>query len=273
MRIRKQAALLVIAVVTTAVVAVGVTTVFTAGASTGPTTYYGCLRSGKLIDVGVTAPTCPGSASQISWNSQGSSGPTGPQGPVGEASVVDVPAASEFVNPCPQPPGPTGSGTGGGVQAFLSIPGIPGESTDSNHTGQIDVLSWSLGLAGGAAGSSCVGSHSATGQQGTSGQQLSIVKYIDKASPELMLSAGDGNHLGTIVLTVRKAGASQDYLSYTFSNAFVSGVQWLSGGNIPQEEVTFQYGQVSISYTPQNTDGTFVSPILSCFDINLQQSC
>jgi type VI secretion system secreted protein Hcp len=272
MRIRKQAALLGIAVIATAVVAVGVTTVFTAGASTGPTTYYGCLRSGKLIDVGVTAPTCPGSAGQISWNSQGSPGPTGPQGPVGEASVVNVPAASEFVNPCPEPPGPTGSGTGG-VSAFLSIPGIPGESTDSNHTGQIDVLSWSLGLAGGAAGSSCVGSHSATGQGGASGQQLTIVKGIDKASPELMVSAGDGNHLGTIVLTVRKAGASQDYLTYTFSNAFVTGVQWLSGGNLPQEEVTFEYTQVKISYTQQNADGTFANPILSCFDINLQQSC
>ncbi len=274
MKFSKQATLLVIATVATAVLAVGVTAAVTAGASTGGSTYYACLRSGKLIDVGVAAPSCPGGTSQISWNSQGSAGQAGPQGPVGQASVVNLPAASEFASPCPQPPGPSGSGTpsSSATQAFLNIPGIPGESTDPNHTGQIEVLSWSLGLAGSAAGSSCAASHSATGQ-GASGQQLSIVKRVDKASPQFMVLAGSGGHFTTATLSMRKAGASQDYLSFTFSNVYVTGVQWLGGGDIPEEEATFQYSQMSISYAQQNSDGTFAPPILTCFDINLQQSC
>src|SRR5580658_6263168 len=40
-------------------------------------TYYACLKSGKLTKVGTTAPTCPSSATQISWGSQGPPGPAG----------------------------------------------------------------------------------------------------------------------------------------------------------------------------------------------------
>src|SRR3974390_453199 len=103
MKFGKQVTLLVIAVVATAVLAVGVTAAVTAGASTGGTTYNACLKSGKLLDVGVATPTCPGGASPISWNSQGSPGPTGPQGPVGQASVVNAAAASDFASACPEP--------------------------------------------------------------------------------------------------------------------------------------------------------------------------
>jgi type VI secretion system secreted protein Hcp len=274
MRISKPAALLVVAVVATAVVAVGMTTVFTAGASTGPTTYYGCLRSGKLIDVGVTAPTCPGSASQISWNSQGSVGPAGTQGPVGQASVVDVPAASLFANPCPQPPPPPPTSSSSGVQMWLNIPGVPGESTDANHMNQIDVSSFSLGVGGSGGGASCAGNHSSTGQ-GASGLQFSIVKKVDKSSPTLTLGSATGVHYPTVTLTMRKGGASQDFLTYTFSTVFVTEVQWggSNGSDELQEGVTFQYSQVSVSYSQQNSDGSFASPIQTCFNFESQQSC
>jgi type VI secretion system secreted protein Hcp len=275
MKIRKQAALLVIAVVATAVVAVGATTVFTAGASTGPTTYYGCLRSGKLIDVGVTAPTCPGSASQISWNSQGSAGPAGTQGPAGQASVVDLPAQSLFANPCPQPPPPPPTPSSSGVQMWLNIPGVAGESTDANHMNQIDVSSFSFGVGGSGGGASCAGDHSPTGQ-GASGLEFSIVKNVDKSSPALTLASAAGQHYPTVTLTMRKGGASQDFLTYTFSTVFVTEVQW-GGSNgsseRPQEGVTFRYSQVSISYSQQNSDGSFVSPIQTCFNFDSQQSC
>jgi uncharacterized protein YjbI with pentapeptide repeats len=35
----------------------------------GPTTFYACLQAGTLTQVGVSAPTCPGGATQVSWNS------------------------------------------------------------------------------------------------------------------------------------------------------------------------------------------------------------
>jgi hypothetical protein len=70
--------------------------VVVAGASGPGTTYYACLKSGKLTAVGTTPPTCKSGATVISWNSQGPAGPpgasgapgsVGPQGPAGPGPV------------------------------------------------------------------------------------------------------------------------------------------------------------------------------------------
>jgi hypothetical protein len=66
------------AVVIVSAFSAGVTSVITAGATTPNTTYYACLKAGKLTQVGTSAPTCKGTATQISWNSQGSPGPVSP---------------------------------------------------------------------------------------------------------------------------------------------------------------------------------------------------
>jgi type VI secretion system secreted protein Hcp len=271
MDVKKKVRFFVVVGLVAAAAAAGATVAVAAGPSTSGSTYYACLRSGKLIDVGVAAPTCPGTSQQISWNSQGSPGATGPQGPVGQASVVNVPNASLFSNPCPQSPGVNSGPTG--TQAFLDIPSIPGESTNSNHLNQIDLLSWSLGIAGGSSAASCAGSHSSAG--GVSGDQLTVVKYVDKASPPIMIGAAGGSNLGKVTLTVSKVsnGTTTDYLVYTFTNTVTTGVQWLSGGGQPEEQVTFDYGAIQVNYSPQNPDGTLGSPIVACFNIVTQAGC
>jgi hypothetical protein len=52
-----------------------------AGAAGSITTYYACLKGGKLTEVGTSSPTCPTGATVISWNSTGPKGPKGPRGP------------------------------------------------------------------------------------------------------------------------------------------------------------------------------------------------
>ena len=276
MNLKKQVTLLVIAVVATAMLAVGLTAAVTAGASTGGSTYFACVKSGKLIDVGVAAPSCPGGTSQISWNSQGSPGPTGAQGPVGQASVVNVAAASAFASDCPEPPAPSDPSTqpSGGINASLSIPGVTDMKNGvSTPDAPIHLLSWSSGVAGPGEDTSCAAGRSATGQ-GASGLEFSVVKDVDQSSPVLFASAASGNHYPTATLSVRKSGASQDYLTYTFSTVFVTKVQWAhEGEGNPTEEVTFQYGKLGVSCTPQNSDGSYGTAIQTCFDINLQLAC
>ena len=80
---------------------VGMTLALSAGATGSSTTYYGCLKGGKLSSVGTAAPTCPTAATQISWGAQGPTGATGAQGPVGQASVVDTSPGSLFAEPLP----------------------------------------------------------------------------------------------------------------------------------------------------------------------------
>lgn len=45
------------------------TAAVTAGASGSGSSYYACLKAGKLTKVGTAAPACTGSATQISWPS------------------------------------------------------------------------------------------------------------------------------------------------------------------------------------------------------------
>jgi hypothetical protein len=68
---------LVAALGTSAVAAAGTFSPETAGAKP---TYYACLKSGKLTQVGTAKPACAVGASVISWNATGPAGPAGVNG-------------------------------------------------------------------------------------------------------------------------------------------------------------------------------------------------
>jgi hypothetical protein len=79
-------------VIVTAIVAagltVGATAAVDAGASGSSVTYYACLKSGKLTDVGTSSPTCKSGAALISWSSQGPQGLPGANGTDGTNGVT-----------------------------------------------------------------------------------------------------------------------------------------------------------------------------------------
>jgi len=103
---------------------------------------------------------------------------------------------------------------------------------------------------------------------------VTIVKRLDKASPKLMLAVVTGQHLGTITLSLSKGGT--DYLVITLENAVASSFQSLgsNGGDpTPREQVTFNATKVTMQYQAQRADGTFDSPIITCFDLVIQQAC
>ena len=88
---------------------------------------------------------------------------------------------------------------------FAKIGDIKGESTDAKHKDEIEVLSFSWGVAttpptGGGAGG---GAGKATFQD------LTIVHPIDKATPALLQACATGRHLKDATITHRKAGGSQ----------------------------------------------------------------
>ncbi|HYG34735.1 MAG TPA: type VI secretion system tube protein Hcp [Clostridia bacterium] len=120
------------------------------------------------------------------------------------------------------------------------------------HAGEIDVLAWSWGLAN--AGSS---------QPGTAGkvnvQDLSFTKWVDKASPKLMLGVCNGKHFPEAVLTLRKAGDRPfEFLKITLSEVVVSSVSTGGSGGEDRltENVTLRFSKVKVEYTVQKPDGT-----------------
>jgi type VI secretion system secreted protein Hcp len=86
---------------------------------------------------------------------------------------------------------------------FAKIGDIKGESLDAKHKDEIEVLSFSWGVANsGSAGS---------GAGRATFQDLSIVHGIDKATPELLKACATGLHIKDATITHRtRARASRN---------------------------------------------------------------
>lgn len=152
---------------------------------------------------------------------------------------------------------------------LLKIDGIDGESVIDTHEGEIDVLAWSWSIA--QSGSLHVGGGGGAGMADV--QDVSLTKYIDKASVDLMLACLKGEHLKEAVLTVRQVAGETtigiDILVITMSSVLVSSVS--NGGSSDYERltenVTLNFGKVKVSYTPQNADGSAGAAIDFTFNI------
>jgi type VI secretion system secreted protein Hcp len=135
------------------------------------------------------------------------------------------------------------------IDMYMNLAPIKGESTDPGHVGWVDVLAFSWG-------ESEVISQPAGGgvQMGKPNiQDLTITKYVDKASVPLLL-AGIKNQppiLGaTLVARQNNAATPYIFLTYTLSNVFVTSVsQGGSGGEDKfTENVSFAFQKIQWAY-------------------------
>ena len=140
------------------------------------------------------------------------------------------------------------------VDMFIKIGDIEGESKDTTHEGEIDVISWNWGLS--QAGTFHTGGGGGAGK--ASVQDLVITKKVDKASPILMQSCCKGSHIEEIVLTVRKAGDDPlEYLILTLTKAMVTSVSASapSGDSDIMEDVTLNFAEFKVAYEAQDDTG------------------
>ena len=140
------------------------------------------------------------------------------------------------------------------VDMFLKVEGIEGESKDKAHGKEIDVLAWSWGMS--QSGTSHIGGGGGAGKVNV--QDISLTKYIDKSSPDLMLACCNGKHLGEAKLTVRKAGENPlEYLIITMTDVLVSSVSTGGSGGEDRltENVTLNFAKVKVEYTEQTAKG------------------
>lgn len=106
-------------------------------------------------------------------------------------------------------------GRGWSASAFLFLPGIPGDSTDANHPGWIDVQQFQFGVA-------------RTPQAGApSLSDLLVLKGVDSASPLLALQCALGTALTNATLEFMTTFGTNSLLQYQVSLEEV----WLSGVN------------------------------------------
>ncbi|MCL2075108.1 MAG: type VI secretion system tube protein Hcp [Betaproteobacteria bacterium] len=149
---------------------------------------------------------------------------------------------------------------------FLKLTGIDGESLDSTHKNEIELLSWRWCVTqesnmhsgfGGGAGKATVG-------------DLSFQHAIDRATPNLLKYCLTGKHISEAVLTVRKAGGTPlEYLKITMTDVIVTKVEPMGNSSSERiyEEVALAFSKVSQEYVIQNQQGGSGGTITATFDI------
>src|ERR1700748_1652898 len=140
------------------------------------------------------------------------------------------------------------------MDMFMKIDPLKGESNDKTHKGEIDVLAWSWGVSN--SGSAHVGGGAGAGKANV--QDLSFTKYIDKASPDLMLASCNGKHFDKATLVVRKAGTTPlEYLTITMKEVLITSVSTGGSGGEDRltENVSSNFADVTVAYIEQTKGG------------------
>ena len=144
------------------------------------------------------------------------------------------------------------------MDMFLNMgANIKGETQDSAQkaAGDIDILAWSWGMSN--AGSFHGGGGGGAGKANF--QDISLTKYIDKASTAIMIALAKGSHIPECKILIRKAGEGQQkYLQITMEEVLVTSISTGGSGGEDRltENVTLNFGKVNFAYTPQDSKGT-----------------
>jgi type VI secretion system secreted protein Hcp len=156
------------------------------------------------------------------------------------------------------------------VDAFLKLDGIRGESQDSRHKGEIEVLNWSWSLTN--SGSAHYGAGMGAGKVQIG--DVHLLKRVDTATPSLMKACTTGQHISTGTLTVRKAGGTAlEYFKIELTGILISSVRPASDPNSPylQEDIALNFATFKCTYTPQDDKGAGGATVDFGYDIQKNQ--
>ena len=144
------------------------------------------------------------------------------------------------------------------VDMFLVIPNVKGETKDAVYSKKdgIDILAWSWGMS--QSGSFHHGSGGGAGKANF--QDISITKYVDSSSANLMLYCSQGTHYDKASLVVRKAGGKKplEYIKIEMKKVMVTSVSTGGSGGEDRltENVTLNFAEVHYEYSKQKDDGS-----------------
>ena len=152
------------------------------------------------------------------------------------------------------------------VDIFAKLGSIAGESTDSKHKDEIEVLSYSWGVSNtaqfGAGTGTGVGAGKATFRD------LSIVHRIDRATPLLLKACATGQHLPQATITQRKAGGTQqEYLTIKLNDVVITNVALESAPAEDRETVSMTFAKVNFEYKAFKANGTLGGGITFKYDL------
>ncbi len=92
--------------------------------------------------------------------------------------------------------------------------------------------------------------------------EMHVSKKVDRASPVLFRQMSRGAHYKTAILTLRKVGEKEPYMTLTMDTVFISKIDYGGGSpEVPNEEITFIFGKIIVQSTERNADGTLAPTV------------
>jgi type VI secretion system secreted protein Hcp len=149
------------------------------------------------------------------------------------------------------------------VECFLKFegPDLKGESKADGYAEQVDVLAWSWGAT--QTGTMHVATGGGAGKANVN--DLTITKWVDKASPNLAQAVISGKQFNKATLSCRKAGGEKpvEYLKFDLENVIISSLATGGAGGEDRftENIALNFATYKMSYTPQKDDGSAESAV------------
>jgi type VI secretion system secreted protein Hcp len=152
--------------------------------------------------------------------------------------------------------------------AFLKLDGIPGESQDKSHPGEIEIESYSWGLSNTSSG----GGGSGGGAGKASFQDIGFAAAASAAGPLLAQACATGRHIADALLTLRKnGGGGFEFIKIKLQDVIVSSYQQsgdTSGhDDRPSETFSLTFGKITFDYFPQTAADQTAPPVEFTFDL------
>lgn len=145
---------------------------------------------------------------------------------------------------------------------FLKLKGITGESADTEHKDEIQVVAWDWGVT------------ASEGLPGTASRgdtrKLVVTHKVDAASPALMIYCVRGTIIPSAVLTMRKVTGARPlpYFVAKMEKVRVSDVSTgLAMDGDTHEVFSLAFEKVEVTYTPQLSSGSGAGAVTQQWDI------
>lgn len=162
----------------------------------------------------------------------------------------------------------------GMMDLFLKLEGIPGESNDLKHKGEIEITTFEHSMPRATSGGSSLAAPTglraeriiASPQPATN---MVFVKRVDISSPKLAQRFATGEKIPTAVLVGRIAGQTQfEFMKLTLRNVAVTSYTLSGGVNDPAiatETVGVSFESIDWEYVPRQPNGTPGEPVKSTY--------
>lgn len=142
---------------------------------------------------------------------------------------------------------------------------ITGESKITNLEDQLVLTSFQFGATAGFSGFDTGG----LGMGRTTMSEAVCTMYADKSTPVLFKAIATHAHFDKITATVQRMGGEEPipYMKYEMEDAAISTYSTSVGGS-NETNVSFSivYKKMTVTYTPQNEDGTPGSEVSNEYD-------